>query len=59
MATRGRIIAVADRTRYSGSFAGKAAVFSQLRQGILTNFGTPISSNFGRGIASTSAGVNS
>jgi acyl carrier protein len=35
------------------------AVFSQLRQGILTNFGTPISSNFGRGIASTSAGVNS
>ena len=35
------------------------AVFSQLRQGILTNFGTLISPNFGRVISSTSAGVNS
>ena len=36
-----------------------AAVFSQLRQGIVTNFGTLISPNFGRVISLTSAGVNS
>jgi hypothetical protein len=35
------------------------AVFSQLRQGIVTNFGTLISPNFGRVISLTSAGVNS
>jgi insertion element IS1 protein InsB len=34
------------------------AVFSQLRQGISTNFGTRISSNFGRVFLQTSAGVN-
>ncbi len=36
----------------------QVAVFSQLRQGIHTNFGTPVSLNFGRVFSSTSAGVN-
>jgi len=40
-------------------FLDHVAVFSQLRQGILTNFGTLISANFGRVMPSTSAGVNS
>ena len=54
-----------EKLELSGGYLGSdiedafSAVFSQLRQGILTNFGTLISPNFGRVIPSTSAGVNS